>query len=487
MSEKVDTLIDNFDEMLIEMTNLRIAERLEYAVSAQFVDRLEENGKINATEKLRLKDILEDQDGKPKAGDTTEQMKRELKRLKIVNHRDEPFANRDTTTHYVRDDDRSRYDNWRNKIQSEGFRRSESNLKFFRTVSKGRYQRDNSRFDGRSNSRPNNSSRQYGNSRPYRDASQIRSQSRNRGRSPGNGTGNREKSAERPKSNLEKKVESIEKELNTIKQSVGGIKKIEEMLKKVTISTQYVEEEVFIDIKYVQKEIDNTMIIDSGAPVSLMSSAWFANYTAEAKVDNEEIVKSSSKRRFRLGKTPYTSTEKVTFPVIIKTDDNDFMKCRVTANVIQSNEVNFLCGEQTLVDWRTVLDFEERKLGFKEPQKKVDLIKKSHLVVKLELVGKWNNDEAVFLVGEEKDIKSIDAVRRIHKKLNHKSKEQMLYAFQNAGKLDKTTRENIEKVLNDCDICKKNSRSKSKPSVAIPRAMDFNSIVSIDLKSVLSS
>ena len=133
MNEKVDTLIDNFDEMLIEMNNLKLADRLQYAVSAQFVDRLEENGKINATEKLRKKDILEDQDGKPKAGDTTEQMKRELKRLKIVDHRDEPFANRDTTTHYVRDDDRSRYDNWRNKIQSEGFRRSESNPKFFRT------------------------------------------------------------------------------------------------------------------------------------------------------------------------------------------------------------------------------------------------------------------------------------------------------------------------------------------------------------------
>merc|ERR1712237_38114 len=152
-----------------------------------------------------------------------------------------------------------------------------------------------------------------------------------------------------------------------------SVKKIEEMLKKVTISTQYMEEEVFIDIKYVQKEFDNSMIIDSGAPVSLMSSAWLANYVEEAKVDSEEMTKSSSNRRFRLGKTPYISTEKVTFPVVIKTDDNDFMKRNVTANVIQSNEVNFLCGEETLVDWRTVLDFEDRKLGFKDPQfKRVD-------------------------------------------------------------------------------------------------------------------
>merc|ERR1712074_323033 len=203
--------------------------------------------------------------------------------------------------------------------------------------------------------------------------SRIRSNSRNRGRSPGKSNWNREKSAEKPKSNLVKKVESIKKEISTIKQSVGGIKKIEEMLKKVTINTQYVEEEIFIDVKYVQKEIDTSMIIDSGAPVSLISSTWLTNYIEEAKVDNEEISKSSSNRRFRLGKTPYMSTEKVAFPVVIKTDDNDFMKRRVTANVIQSNEVNFLCGEQTLVDWRTVLDFEEKKLGFKEPQKKVDL------------------------------------------------------------------------------------------------------------------
>merc|ERR1712090_34556 len=262
--------------------------------------------------------------------------------------------------------------------------------------------------------------------------------------SPGKSNWTRDKSVEKPKSDLVKKVEGIEKELSTIKQSVGGIKKIEEMLKKVTINTQYVEEEYCIDIKYVQKEFDNTMIIDSGAPVSLMSSTWFDNYIEEAKVDNEDIAKSSSNRRFRLGKTPYISTEKVTFPVVMKTDDNDFMKRKVTANLIQSNKVNFLCGEETLRDWRTVLDFEESKLGFKDPQfKKVDLIKKSHLVVKLELVGKWQEDEAVFIVREEKDITNINAIKKIHRKLNHRSKEQMFNAFKNAGKLNEFTRNTI--------------------------------------------
>ena len=58
------------------------------------------------------------------------------------------------------------------------------------------------------------------------------------------------------------------------------------MLKKVTINTQYVEEEIFIDVKYVQKELENSMIIDSGAPVSLISSTWLKNYIEEAKVED---------------------------------------------------------------------------------------------------------------------------------------------------------------------------------------------------------
>merc|ERR1711984_34629 len=104
------------------------------------------------------------------------------------------------------------------------------------------------------------------------------------GRRPENSTGQRDRSAEKPKSQLVKKVEGMEKKIISIEKSLGGVSRIEEMLKKVTINTQFVEEEIFIDVKYVQKETDNSMIIDSGAPVSLLSSTWLKNYIEEAKV-----------------------------------------------------------------------------------------------------------------------------------------------------------------------------------------------------------
>ena len=206
-------------------------------------------------------------------------MKKELKRLKVAENREEPFKNKEIKTCYTRDDEnRSRCDDWKRKLRSDGYRRSESNPKYFRTASRNRWIRDNSRFGDRDNSKFGGRS----NSRPFRDGSRQRSKSRNGF-----------KSVERPKSDLLKKVEAMEKDNTVIKTS---IKNMEEMMKKITINTKFIEEEIVIDVKYVEKDIENMMVLDSGAPVSLMSSAWFNNYLKEAKVDNEEVQKSSSSR-----------------------------------------------------------------------------------------------------------------------------------------------------------------------------------------------
>ena len=132
--------------------------------------------------------------------------------------------------------------------------------------------------------------------------------------------------------------------------------------------------------------------------------------------------------------------------MVIKTDDADFVKKGVTANVIESDEVTFLCGDDMLNEWKATLDFARQKLGFEDREKKIQLTKISHLLVKLELVGTWKEEDAVYLVEKEKDLKTLKAVKKIHKNLNHKAKEQMMYAFRNAGKLDKDTRKLIKSV-----------------------------------------
>ena len=96
---------------------------MEYKMGLQFLERLEKSGKVNAVEKKILKDILEDVDGNPKEGDILELMKKELKKMKVVENREEPFKKKkevainylECETYYVRiaNDNRSRRDKWK--------------------------------------------------------------------------------------------------------------------------------------------------------------------------------------------------------------------------------------------------------------------------------------------------------------------------------------------------------------------------------------
>ena len=81
-------------------------------MSLQFLERLENCGRINAVKRIRLKDIIEDVYGNPKDGDTIQLIKRELRKMKVVENCKEPFK-KDTKTYYEcnNDDNRSRYDN----------------------------------------------------------------------------------------------------------------------------------------------------------------------------------------------------------------------------------------------------------------------------------------------------------------------------------------------------------------------------------------
>ena len=97
-NDKIYVKIDKFEEMVIEIENVRLAENIEYAVSLQFLERLEKCEDINAVEKMKLKDVIEDVNGEPKVGDTLEMLKKELRRMKVVENHEESLS-KDITTY----------------------------------------------------------------------------------------------------------------------------------------------------------------------------------------------------------------------------------------------------------------------------------------------------------------------------------------------------------------------------------------------------
>ena len=52
--------------------------------------------------------------------------------------------------------------------------------------------------------------------------------------------------------------------------------------------------------------------------------------------------------------------------MVLNTNRDNFIIRKVNANILYSEELTLLGGEQTLMEWKIVLDIAEQDLGFKE-------------------------------------------------------------------------------------------------------------------------
>ena len=94
----------------------------------------------------------------------------------------------------------------------------------------------------------------------------------------------------------------------------------------------------------------------------------------------------------------------------------------------------------------------------------------------------WSTDDTVYLVNGEADPECVDSIMKIHKATNHKSENNLLHAYRNAAKLTSKVRQSIKNAVDSCEICRKYKRSQGTPKVALPKVVDFNQIVTLDLK-----
>ena len=101
----------------------------------------------------------------------------------------------------------------------------------------------------------------------------------------------------------------------------------------------------------VDEDVERMMVIDFGVSMSLVSSVWLEDYLKDMEVDERDVERRRDDQSFELGKTTYTSTEKVKFLLRMRTDQGGLMEMEITANIIDSVEITFLCGKRTLVDW----------------------------------------------------------------------------------------------------------------------------------------
>ena len=77
---------------------------------------------------------------------------------------------------------------------------------------------------------------------------------------------------------------------------------------------------------------------------------------------------------------------------------------------------------------------------------------------------------------------SFKAVRQVHEVNRHKQKDQLLACYRKAGWLLPELLDTITRVIQDCKICQKFSKSVMRPKIALPKSRSFDEVVTLDLK-----
>lgn len=86
---RIEEMIDNFGRLMTDVEKIDFAQNLNYALTLQFVDILERDGKINKEEKYIKKDEIETKEGRPKIGNVVENVRKELRRMHVLDNRED--------------------------------------------------------------------------------------------------------------------------------------------------------------------------------------------------------------------------------------------------------------------------------------------------------------------------------------------------------------------------------------------------------------
>ncbi len=124
------------------------------------------------------------------------------------------------------------------------------------------------------------------------------------------------------------------------------------------------------------------------------------------------------------------------------------MKKMITVSVVDREDELFLCGLNTLMEWKAAVYYEKCELRFDDSQKRVKI-----QLVKLKTLGEISDEETVFYI-EKKEIGAYKKdIEKMHRVLNHKGVRNMEFAFRNAGRIDAQVSKMIKEAVENFSVC----------------------------------
>jgi hypothetical protein len=193
----------------------------------------------------------------------------------------------------------------------------------------------------------------------------------------------------------------------------------------------------------------DVITLDLGAPRSMVGTKWLENYLENNGLRLSDLKVTECSQKFRFGHGGlHESVQQVDLPVTVKhSGESDvFKKIYLKVHIVDTDNVPLLCSMNDLSAWQSVVDTGNSTLKVDWGDKVLfDCIRTpgGHMVIPIHQDKFWSTEDTVYVVGEvPDDMDSVENIKRVHEVCNHKSENNLLHAYRNAGILtDKVSKQ----------------------------------------------
>ena len=257
-----------------------------------------------------------------------------------------------------------------------------------------------------------------------------------------------------------------------------------------------------------EEKEESQALIDCACPRTVTGKEWLKEFLGNESWENIKKSIEPSERVYKFGGGERRKSQGViSLPCRVVGKDIE-----IQTEIVEEN-LPLLVGNNFLEQGKVALDFKTKKIRFMGTEEKMPKTESGHWGLK---IGKpkekteyskkvgidfmlWMKEESceslskekkamlkeeMCLLIQEKEPKplSVKNINHLHQYFGHCDIRKIEALIKKAGRLNKETKENLQKVRLKCDSCNIFRNRTPKPAVVLPKLKKHNQLVTLDLK-----
>ena len=225
-------------------------------------------------------------------------------------------------------------------------------------------------------------------------------------------------------------------------------------------------------------ESANSAVLDSACTSTVAGETWMKCYMDSLDtITRDKVIEQPSDTLFKFGGgTVLQSTKKVIFPCVIADTE-----CEIQADVAKS-DIPLLLSKDSMKTAKMKLDLENGSASIFGKDVQLQCTSSGHYFVPIDQINVNVADTTSALIAIRQSTGKDDIIEKLHKQFAHPSAKRLKSLLKDAGGYTEEHLECVDRVTDNCNVCKRYKKTPARPVVSLSLATEFNEAVAMDLK-----